>query len=101
MIKQIVEYFKKLFPDPFAKWIRLEVDGKYYAVCFKENIFRGIYDVNFYKDDRKVDFNRTSLSVYPPLHEAVYWILRMAFITLKARFKNLYRRLRNRESQSR
>ena len=96
MIKRIIKYIAMLFPDPFKKWVYLVAGGKRYMVSFRENMFKGIYDVNFYIDGDDVSFNMAGLNAYPNLFEVVFQTFLMAFLHLKARFKCRQLRLRSR-----
>ena len=61
--------------DITAKNISIELDGKEYHIHFRDNLFKGTYDVSVWDKDGMIDTKITGL--YPPLKELVRQLWRI------------------------
>ena len=61
--------------DVTAKHIIFEIDGTEYCVCFRDNLWKGVYDVSVQVLHREADVKIKD--VYPPLKEVILELWRI------------------------
>ena len=67
--------YQDVYADTSIKHIIFEIDGTEYCVCFRDNLWKGVYDVSVQVLHREADVKIKD--VYPPLKEVILELWRI------------------------